>query len=287
VKERVMELIGKTAIVTGGARGIGYGLADGLMTYGASVAIFDMKEELGQQAAQQLTKEHEADGAKAYFFQCDVVDMDSVTRAFNAAVEKLGSVYILCNNAGIDWEHVNTWEETEEAWDSVLDVDLKGPFHLIKAVVPYWIENKIEGSIVNTSSINFSMATDGLSHYCAAKAGVSQLTKVVAGEAGRYGIRCNAIAPGLTITEMTKRFAVGEGSKWFYDRTPLFEHSSRARFAVPEDHAKVVVWLCSNYASWITGLTICVDGGNHIRGLHSYNDADYEVEHGHKPHIEW
>jgi 3-oxoacyl-[acyl-carrier protein] reductase len=131
------------------------------------------------------------------------------------------------------------------------------------------------------------MAVDGLSAYCAAKAGVSQLTKVVAGEAGRYGIRCNSIAPGLTITEMTKRFAEGPAGKPFYERTPMFEHSSRARAAEPEDLAKSVVFFSSNYATWITGVTLSIDGGCHIRGLHSYMDADYFAEHGKMPVVEW
>jgi len=282
-----LQLVGDTAIVTGGARGIGYAIADGLMTHGASVAIFDVKEELGQESAKKLTEAHKADGTRAIFMKVDIVDYDQVKAAVDKVIKELGSVHMLTCNAGVDWAHVNTWEETEEAWDTVFDIDVKGVFHCIKAVVPYWIENKIEGSIVNTSSVNYCLPVGGLSHYSAAKAAVSTLTKVVASEAGRYGIRCNAIAPGLTITDMTRRFAEGPSVKPFYERTPLFELGSRARMAEPEDLAKCEIFLHSNYAAWITGMTICVDGGNHISGLHNYTDWDIKAETGEFPRVEW
>lgn len=287
MKDAEFKLMGETAIVTGGVRGIGYAMVDALMSNGASVAIFDINEEAGNEAAAKLTEEHKADGTKAIFIKTNIASMDDTKASVDKAIAELGKVEILVNNAGIDHEHVDTWELPEETIDAVFDIDLKGCYHTIKAVVPYWIENKIEGRICQTASVNYTMAVGGLAAYSAAKAGVSNLTKTVAGEAGRYGIRCNCIAPGLTITDMTKRFAEGPAGRAFYDRTPLYEFSDRERMGSPYDQAKAVCFLCSNYAEWITGVTICIDGGNHIRGLHNYTDEDIKAETGSYPRIEW
>lgn len=287
MRDKEMKLVGNTAIVTGGVAGIGYAITDALMTYGASVAIFDVKEEAGIAAAKKLNEEHKGSGVKAIFIKVDVTNFDSVKAGVDKTIKELGSVWMVSGNAGIDGEHVDAWDVDDKTWNAIFDVDVKGVWHLMKAVIPYWIENKMEGSIVNTSSINYCCPVGGLSHYSAAKAAVVTLSKVVASEAGRYGIRCNCIAPGLTVTDMTRRFAEGPAVKPFYERTPLFEHSDRARLAEPEDMAKAQVFLHSNYAEWITGFTINVDGGNHIQGLHNYTDWDIWAETGSFPRVEW
>jgi 3-oxoacyl-[acyl-carrier protein] reductase len=290
MKDREFKLVGETAIVTGAVGDLGYAMADALMTHGANVAIFDVKEDAGQARAATLNEEHnEIDGTRAIFVKVDLRDPADTKRAVDEVIADFGKVEILVNNAGIDHEHVDTWEIPEETLNAVLDIDLKGCYHTIQAVVPYWIENKIEGRICQTASVNAlrSMAVGGLGAYSPAKAGVANLTAVVATEAGRYGIRCNCICPGLCITSMTERFAKGPAGKAFYDRTPLYEFSDRARVGAPEDQAKAVVFLCSNYAEWITGQVLAVDGGNQTRGLHHYTDEDYKAEHGEYPHIEW
>ena len=138
----------------------------------------------------------------------------------------------------------------------------------MKTALPSLFDNDGSG-IVNVSSLNYTTATDGLAHYSAAKAGVSQFTEVVAAEVGRYGIRVNAVAPGSTRTPLTEENGLLEGKigEEFLDRTPL------GRTGEPEDVAKVVAFLLPDYGRWITGETICVDGGQYIRGLHSYWDV--------------
>jgi 3-oxoacyl-[acyl-carrier protein] reductase len=137
------------------------------------------------------------------------------------------------------------------------------------------IENDVQGSIINISSINSEDATDGIAHYNAAKAGVVNLTKTLAAETGRYGIRVNAIAPGVTRTAMSEGgFLDGRMEEEFLDHTPM------GRIAEPVDQARVAAFLASDYAGWVTGENIFVDGGSHIRGLHSYWDTLQEDSSG-------
>lgn len=239
-----MQLISDTAIVTGGAQGIGRGIAEELLHHGTSVVIADIDEDGAEETTAELNEEFEADTVAV---RCDVTDAEDVQVMVNSAVDHFGDIGILVNNAGA--AHIaRTWEMPESEWRETIDVCLTGPFLCTKAVLSHMLSENTEGSIVNVSSLNYQAATDGLPHYSAAKAGVSQFTKVVAAEAGRYGIRINAVAPGST-------------------RTPL------GRIGEPEDVAKVTAFLLSNYGQWVTGETICVDGGQHIRGLHSYWDV--------------
>lgn len=274
----MLKLIGENAIVTGGSRGIGRAFSERFMDFGANVTILDTKVEEGQATAKELTEKYAAiNGTKCYFAQVDVRSMASCDEAVKAAIGFMGSVEMINCNAGVDQPHDYLWDTPEEVSDLVFDVDVKGVYHMMKAVIPFWIENKIQGSIVNTASINYCMPTEGLSHYSAAKAAVASLTQSVACEAGPWGIRANAIAPGLTITDMTKRFAEDTADA-FLIGTPLFwNHPTKQRFGTPKDLANVNVWLHSNYAEWVDGFTICVDGGANVRGLHSYMDEDEKV----------
>lgn len=260
-----MELVSDHAIVTGGAQGIGRGIAEALMERGASVTLADIDEEAATETGEELT---EAYDGEAVPIECDVTDSESVDEMVERTVDRFGNVGILVNNAGAA-ELARTWEMAESEWRRTVDVCLNGPFLCTKAVLGHILDAGHDGSIVNVSSLNYIAATDGLSHYSAAKAGVSQFTKVVAAEAGRYGVRVNAVAPGSTRTPMTEGNGLLEGKmgEEFVDRTPL------GRIGEPEDIAKVVAFLASDYAQWVTGETICVDGGQHIRGLHSYWDT--------------
>ncbi|MDS0300186.1 SDR family oxidoreductase [Halogeometricum sp. S1BR25-6] len=268
-----MDLVSNSAIVTGGARGIGRGVAEAFAEHGASVVLADIDEEAAEETAAEITESFEGE---AVAVQCDVTDADSVEATVDATVERFGDVGILVNNAGAA-ELARTWEMSESEWRRTIDVCLNGPFLCTKAALGHMLEGDDHGdgrgAIVNVSSLNYLAATDGLPHYSAAKAGLSQFTKVVAAEAGRHGIRVNAVAPGSTRTPMTEGNGLLEGrmGEEFVERTPL------GRIGEPEDVAKVVTFLASDQAQWVTGETICVDGGQHIRGLHSYWDTLEEM----------
>jgi len=266
-----MEIAGDAAIVTGAAQGIGRGIAETLLEHGVSVAITDVNVPEAEQTCDEFEERYEP---SAIPIECDVTDSAAVEQAVETAVDAVGPIDILVNNAGIgpiSW----IWEMDESEWDAVTDTILKGTFLNTKAVLDHMIDEGTEGSIVNVSSINYEVATDGLAHYTAAKAGVSQFTKTVAGEVGDHGIRVNAVAPGSTRTPLPEEHGLLEGKfgdEWL-DRTPLGH-----RFGEPEDIANVVAFLCSDYAGWVTGETIAVDGGQHIRGLHSYRGVLEEMD---------
>jgi 3-oxoacyl-[acyl-carrier protein] reductase len=153
----------------------------------------------------------------------------------------------------------------EDEWDQVFDVCAKGTFLNTREAARRLIAENLPGQVVNISSINYEFATDGICHYCAAKAAVSQFTKVAAAELAPSNIRVNAIAPGLTRTPMSEGgFLDGRMGEEFVAHTPL------GRYGEPDDIAQAVVFLCSEQSGWITGVTLFVDGGNHIRGLHNY-----------------
>lgn len=266
-----MKLVGNSAIVTGGTKGIGFAIADALMDYGANVTICGTDPDAGIKAQEALNSKHTGSGTRALFIRCDVSDSAQVKAMVEKTISEFGGLHILCNNAGINPPYIRTWDQDEHTWDRVMAVDLKGAFLCIREVIPYWIEHNIHGAIVNTSSMQYLLPTDGMPHYCAAKAGLTQFTKAVAGEAGRYGIRANCIAPGLVITEMSRNFAQGVVKDDFKSRMPLY-FDDPDMMIQPEDCAQAVVFLASNYASWITGETILIDGGNHIRGCNSFYD---------------
>ena len=199
---------------------------------------------------------------------CDVTDEKDVAALFHTASSKLGSVDLVVNNAGVA-ALTPLPEIAIEEWEQVFSVCVTGTFLITReyarsldAVRTPATTNR---AVVNISSLNYSAPTEGLAHYCAAKAAVSQFTQVAALELAPKGARVNAIAPGLTRTPMSEgSFMAGRMGEAFLSRTPL------GRFGEPDDVAKVVLFLCSEYAQWITGHTILVDGGAHMRGLHNY-----------------
>jgi NAD(P)-dependent dehydrogenase (short-subunit alcohol dehydrogenase family) len=261
---RQMDLGGRVGLVTGGASGIGYAIADRLVQLGASVLVLDLDGAGAETAALELRERH---GGKAVGRQGDVTSASDVAAALDGAEQELGSVDLLVNNAGFA-TFSPIVDMPEEDWDSVMGVLAKGTFLCTKEFARRVIERGGPAAVVNISSLNYTAATDGLAHYCAGKAAVSQFTKVAAAELGRYGIRVNAIAPGLVRTALTEGpLTTGRMGEEFLKRTPL------GRVGEPEDIAKVAALLCSSETAWITGETISVDGGTHIRGLHSYWDT--------------
>jgi NAD(P)-dependent dehydrogenase (short-subunit alcohol dehydrogenase family) len=257
-----MQLVGSSAIVTGGAQGIGLAVAQRLLDDGASVLLFDLNPDGAEEARASLAAG--AGDERVALYAGSVDSSADVDAAFDAATERFGVPQLLVNNAG--WANMTLIVDTpEDEWDRVFSVCAKGTFLGTRAFARRAIEAGLGGAIVNTSSLNYEAATDGIAHYCAAKAAVSQFTKVAAAELAPHGIRVNAVAPGLTRTPMSEGgFLAGRMGEEFLARTPL------GRFGEPEDIARAASFLLSEEAGWVTGVTLNVDGGAHIRGLHNY-----------------
>jgi NAD(P)-dependent dehydrogenase (short-subunit alcohol dehydrogenase family) len=252
-------LNGKVAIVTGGSSGIGKAIAKSYLDHGAKVVIMDVDEEGLQGIERELAKFKE----KILLVKADITKVTDVKKAVDETVKKWKKIDILVNNAGVGTISSLT-EMTEEEWDYVLNVNLKGMFLFTREVAKVMIEQE-EGCIINISSINEEIPLAGEIHYCVSKGGVKMLTRTVALELAPHNIRVNAIAPGMTETALTEEILViPELKNAVLHQIPL------GRIGKPEDIAKVAVFLASDYASWVTGATIYVDGGMHLIGEESY-----------------
>ena len=244
-----MLLDGKTALVTGASRGIGRAIALRLAAEGASVAI----NYAGNTAKAEETKAAiEAAGGKAALFQADVSDSAQVEQMVAAVTEAFGTIDILVNNAGITRDGL-LMRMKEEDFDAVLDTNLKGIFHVTKAVSKLMMKKRA-GRIVNMASVVGIMGNAGQTNYAAAKAGVIGFTKSAARELAARGITVNAVAPGFIATDMTA--AMPEKAK----EATLAAIPLR-RMGEPEDVANAVAFLVSDQASYITGQVVKVDGG--------------------------
>ena len=262
-----MELVGDIALVTGGGRGIGRAIASELLQHGSHVVILELNPETAEKTAVELS--HLAPSRSILTVHGSVASPIDVKEAFDLSERELGRpVQMLVNNAGMA-TLAPVAETTEEDWDTVMDVNLKGTFLCSREFSRRLIEAALPGAAVSISSLNYTAATDGLGHYCAAEAAVAQFTKVCAAEWGRHGLRANAIAAGSIRTPLTvdSGFLDGPMGEEFLARTPL------GRIGEPEDVAKVAAFLLANESYWITGVTLSVDGGQHIRGLHSFWDT--------------
>jgi 3-oxoacyl-[acyl-carrier protein] reductase len=247
-----MLLEGKNAIVTGGSRGIGTEICLDLAANGANVALNYRKSA---SEAEQVVKRIQEMGRRALAVQADVSNFGDAQAMVKGVVDAFGSVEILVNNAGLNLDAV-IWKMTEEQWDGVLNVDLKGTFNYCRAVAPLFREQKY-GKIVNITSINGLRGKFGQTNYSAAKAGVIGLTKALARELGRSNVNVNAVAPGFILTEMYE--VMPEEVK----QTALAE-IVLGRAGKPEEVAWVVTFLCSEKARHITGECIQVSGGQYI-----------------------
>jgi 3-oxoacyl-[acyl-carrier protein] reductase len=245
-------LKGKVAIVTGGTRGIGRAIALDLACHGADVAI-NYRRSVDQ--AKTFLSEIESLGRKGLAVQADVASFSDAQRMVDTIVKEFGRLDILVNNAGMNRDGV-IWKMTEENWDKVISVDLKGTFNYIRAVAPIFKE-KQSGKIVNVTSINGLRGKFGQSNYTAAKGGVNALTKTVARELGRFNINVNAVAPGLIATDMV--VAAPERV-----REMALAEIVLGRLGEPEEVAWVVTFLCSERARHITGEILTVDGGQYL-----------------------
>ncbi len=266
-----MRLVGTHALVTGGGRGIGKAITAELLDRGANVTVIDIEPDHIDAARAELDGAS-GGGERLVFSTGSVTSAADIDDAFALGQERFGPVEMLVNNAGTAAMSPIV-DMTEEDWDGIVDTCMKGTFLCTRAYARQAIGKIEAGAIVNISSLNAIAATDGLGHYCAAKAGVSQFTKVTAGELGRHDIRANAIAPGTTRTPLSEGFTIGRMGEEFLARVVIGEEP---RHTEPEDIANVTAFLLSDLSSRITGLTIPVDGGNHVRGLFSYWDVAVE-----------
>jgi NAD(P)-dependent dehydrogenase (short-subunit alcohol dehydrogenase family) len=245
-----MRLKNRVALVTGGASGIGLAIAELFASEGAAVVIADIAPERASQAAEQIN----ASGGRAVGVGADVSDASSVAAMAETANDAFGPVDTLINNAGI--RHGDTVLDTaEEDWDRTLDIVLKGVYLCSRALLPGMIERG-GGVILNIGSINGLYAVGGAA-YSAAKAGLTSLTANMAVHHGRHGVRVNAIAPGSVKTPIWSE-RVRKDPEVF---TKLARWYPLGRVGEASDIAKAALFLCSDDASWITGITMPVDGG--------------------------
>ena len=254
-------LVGHAAVVTGAAQGIGYDIARHLMTAGADVLVYDINGPGAEAAARTLSEE--VSGRRAVPFEGDVADEQAMREAFDVATTELGPPRILVNNAGINDLRPLVRLSVDE-WRRLFDVIALGTFLGTRELARRFMEQGLSGgAVVSTSSLNFAIPTVGYAHYCAAKAAVSQFTKAAALELAPLGIRVNAIAPGVTRTPLAASFFAErpEVPAAFIELTPM------NRVGETSDIAKVAVFLASEAAGWMTGVTVNVDGGAHMVGL--------------------
>ncbi len=243
---------GKTALVIGATSGIGRSTALAFASSGANVVIVG----LGAEAGRQVESEARAAGkAGALFIQADVTKADEVEAAMTRAVERFGRVHMAVNNAGIEGRFGPVQSATDDDFDRIIGVNLKGIWHGLKVQIPHMLAHG-GGAIVNTASSAGVTGIANIALYTASKHGVVGLTKATALELAKSNIRVNAVAPGPVNTGLLHRMIAGA-----IDISTIAASVPMGRVSEPEETAQAIVWLCSDAASYVTGHTLVVDGG--------------------------
>ncbi|WP_322180461.1 3-oxoacyl-[acyl-carrier-protein] reductase [Neglectibacter caecimuris] len=242
-----MKLEGKIALVTGGSQGLGKAIALKLAENGADIAVVYVGPE---EPALETCREIEAMGRRAKSYVCDVRDEAAVETTVEAVKNDLGKVDILVNNAGVTRDGLMVGMKDED-YDMVLDINLKGAFHMTRACYRDFMRKKA-GKIINISSIAGLVGNVGQVNYAASKAGLIGMSKSIAKELGSRGVCCNCIAPGFIATEMTKDIK---------EDNPLLQQVPMKKMGTPEDVANMALFLASPESDYVTGETIRVDGG--------------------------
>jgi 3-oxoacyl-[acyl-carrier protein] reductase len=243
-----MRLAERKAVVTGGGQGIGRAIALRLAREGADVAVLDANPATASHAAREV----EALGRKALGLAVDVSDAEAVAAAFKTVVHELGGLHVLVNNAGITRDNLLVRMSPDD-WDLVLRVNLKGAFNCTRAAARTMMSQRW-GRIVNVSSVIGIIGNAGQANYAASKAGLIGFTKSAAKELGGRGITVNAVAPGFIETPMTAALPAAA-------REAYAAKIALGRFGTPDDVANVVAFLVSDDGDYLTGQTVCVDGG--------------------------
>ena len=247
-----MNLNGKTAVITGGTRGIGYAVAQKFAEHGAKLVLIAAH---GGEKAEEAVKKLTDDGAEARLYVCNIANPEEVNKTAEQILADFGGIDILVNNAGITRDNLLPALSVEDI-DDVIDVDLKGAIYVTKAFIRTFVKRKA-GSIINISSVVGMMGNKGQTNYAAAKAGIIGFTKSVAKEYGRRNIRCNAIAPGYIATDMTAALSA-EVTEELTKQLPI------GRLGKPEDVAELALFLAGDASGYITGEVIKVDGGMYV-----------------------
>jgi len=243
-----INLQNRTAIVTGGARGIGRAIVERLLASGASVAIWDLDAKVAEEAAHEL-----AAAGKVVAVAVDVTALASVTQAVAATVAALGGIDILVNNAGIAGANATVWQLDPEEWKRVLEINLNGPFLCCHEVVPEMLK-KGYGRIVNIASIAGKEGNPNASHYSASKAGVVALTKSLGKELAQKGVIVNCVTPAVIETDILKQMEP-------YHIDYMLSKIPMGRFGQKTEAAALVAWLCSEDCSFTTGAVFDLSGG--------------------------
>ncbi len=247
----MFDLSGRIAIVTGGNQGIGFGIAQGLTSAGATVVIANRRAAEGQKAAEALRK----GGFNAIAIPTDVSQKASIAAMVDEVIKQFQKIDILVNNAGvIIRKPLEDFEENE--WDTIHNTNLRGLFFCCQLVGREMIKRE-KGKIINLSSVLSQIAQSGRGVYATAKAGVSHLTRSLAMEWGRYNINVNAIGPGLTITPLNEKYFKDNPD----DLKKIVGDIPIGREAYPRDYAGAAVFLASDASGYVTGQTLLVDGG--------------------------
>jgi len=249
---------GRVAVITGAAGGIGLGVATRFASEGASVAIVDLDESAAAEAAAGLPL---AEGARSIGIGADVSRSADVEAAIGRVVADLGGIHVLMNNAGVIRDNL-LFKMTEQDWDTVMGVHLKGAFLMSKAAQAHFVAQKY-GKIVNVSSIS-ALGNRGQANYSAAKMGIQGFTRTLAIELGPYGVNVNAVAPGFIVTPMTDATAARMGLDPEAFRQAVADANPVRRVGYPEDIAAAAAFLASDEASYVTGQTLYVDGGHTV-----------------------